>query len=83
MRWPAPLAEGVSTSSGSPLSSSTRSDSIIALSANEAPLSRWHHVQWQQWTKSGRLVRRKRTARHVHPPSSGRSKAALAKVIGP
>jgi hypothetical protein len=73
IRWPAPLADGVSTSSGAPLSSSTRSDSISALSANDAPLSRWHQVQWQQCTKSGRLARRKRTARHVHPPSSGRS----------
>jgi hypothetical protein len=49
-----PLLEGVFTSSGLPLSSSTRSASIIALWAKEAPVSRWHHRQWQQCTTSGR-----------------------------
>jgi hypothetical protein len=36
----------------------TRSDSIIALSANAVPLSRWHQRQWQQWTNSGRVSMR-------------------------
>jgi hypothetical protein len=48
-----PLFDGVSTASGAPCSSTTRSDSIIAFSANEAPVSRWHQLQWQQWTNSG------------------------------
>ena len=51
--WPFPLAEGVSTTSGAPASRVTRSASIIAFSANDAPLSRWHQRQWQQCTKSG------------------------------
>jgi hypothetical protein len=50
---PLPLFEGVSTTSTSPLVTTTRSDSIIAFKANDAPVSRWHHVQWQQCTKSG------------------------------
>jgi hypothetical protein len=56
--WPLPLFDGVSTISGAPESSSTRSASIIALRAKDAPVSRWHHVQWQQCTNSGRLVMR-------------------------
>src|SRR4051794_40114626 len=67
---PLPLFEGVSTTSGAPWRSRTRSDSIIALSANDAPVSRWHQRQWQQCTKSGRVVMRYRTARHVQPPSN-------------
>jgi len=55
---PLPLLEGVSTASGSPAVSSTRSASIIAFNAKDDPVSRWHHVQWQQWTKSGRVVMR-------------------------
>jgi len=51
--WPLPLADGVSTTSTSPLSSCTRSASISAFSAKEAPVSRWHQRQWQQWTNSG------------------------------
>lgn len=35
-----------------PASRVTRSASIIAFRANEAPLSRWHQRQWQQWTDS-------------------------------
>jgi hypothetical protein len=53
--WPLPLFDGVFTTSTSPSVTSTRSDSIMALSAKEAPVSRWHHVQWQQCTKSGRV----------------------------
>jgi hypothetical protein len=30
--------------------------SIIAFSAKALPVSRWHHVQWQQWVKRGRWV---------------------------
>jgi hypothetical protein len=56
--WPAPLALGVSIISGAPASSVTRSLSIIALSANDAPLSRWHQRQWQQWTTSGGVAMR-------------------------
>ena len=37
---------GVATT-GSPLRTTTRSASIIALSANDAPVSRWHQRQWQ------------------------------------
>jgi len=40
-----PLAEGVSVTSTSPLSSSTRSASIMALSAKALPVSRWHQRQ--------------------------------------
>jgi hypothetical protein len=50
---PLPLFDGVSTSSTSPSVTRTRSASIIALIANAEPVSRWHHVQWQQFTKSG------------------------------
>jgi hypothetical protein len=53
MRWPSPLAEGVSTTIGLPASSSTRSASIMAFNTKEAPLSRWHQRQWQQFTNSG------------------------------
>jgi hypothetical protein len=42
---PFPLFDGVFTVSGEPLSTTTRSASIIALSANDAPVSRWHHRQ--------------------------------------
>ena len=56
--WPLPLADGVSTSSGSPDVSSTRSASIIALSAKAEPVSRWHHEQWQAWTNKGGEVMR-------------------------
>jgi hypothetical protein len=38
------------------LSSWTRSDSIIAFNANDAPVSRWHQRQWQQCTIIGALV---------------------------
>ncbi len=54
--WPLPLLDGVFTTSTSPCSSSTRSDSIIAFNANDAPVSRWHQRQWQQWTNIGRVV---------------------------
>ena len=57
----------------------TRSASIIAFSANDAPVSRWHQRQWQQWTKSGALSRRKRTCRQAQPPVSG---GAVAVGIG-
>jgi hypothetical protein len=53
-----PLADGVITASGSPSSNSTRSASIMALSANDAPVSRWHQRQWQQCTNSGLDVMR-------------------------
>ena len=53
---PLPLFEGVFTACGVPLSTTTRSDSISALSANDAPVSRWHQRQWQQWTNIGALV---------------------------
>src|SRR3546814_18354152 len=66
---PLPLQDGVSTVSGWPPSSSTRAVSIIALSANALPVSRWHQRQWQQCTHSGCEVRRSRTARRVQPPS--------------
>ena len=56
--WPLPLAEGVSTISGSPARSVTRSASIIAFSAKDAPDSRWHQRQWQQCTNSGRVSMR-------------------------
>src|SRR5882672_10217979 len=46
------------TELGEPPSSVTRSASIIALSAKEAPDSRWHQRQWQQWTKSGAVSTR-------------------------
>jgi hypothetical protein len=51
-------AEGVCTGSGAPASSVTRSASIMALSANALPLSRWHQRQWQQCTNSGASVSR-------------------------
>src|SRR3546814_9840743 len=54
---PLPLQDGVSTVSGWPPSSSTRAVSIIALSANALPVSRWHQRQWQQCTNSGIAVR--------------------------
>ena len=57
MRWPRPLADGVSTRSTSPVTS-TAAVSIIAFSANDAPVSRWHQVQWQACTKSGLPVMR-------------------------
>src|SRR3546814_17496380 len=66
---PLPLQDGVSTVSGWPPSSSTRAVSIIALSANALPVSRWHQRQWQQCTNSGIEVRGQRTARQVKPPS--------------
>ena len=50
--------DGVFTISTSPANSSTRSASIIAFSANDAPVSRWHQRQWQQCTNSGPLVSR-------------------------
>jgi hypothetical protein len=53
---PFPLFEGVFTTSGSPASGSTRDASITAFKANEAPVSRWHQRQWQQWTIIGSLV---------------------------
>ena len=56
--WPLPLADGVITISGSPASNSTRSASIMALSANAVPVSRWHQRQWQQCTNSGLDVMR-------------------------
>jgi hypothetical protein len=56
--WPLPLLDGVFTASGSPSSRTTRSASIIAFNANAVPVSRWHHRQWQQCTKSGALVMR-------------------------
>jgi len=56
MTCPFPLAEGVSTRSTSPANTPTRSASINAFSANAEPVSRWHHVQWQQWTYKGREV---------------------------
>ena len=43
---------------GVPASSTRRSVSIRALSAKEAPLSRWHQRQWQQCTNSGGASRR-------------------------
>ena len=49
-------AVGVATTSTSPWASCTRSASIIAFSAYEDPVSRWHHRQWQQWTNSGAVV---------------------------
>ena len=52
---PVDIVDTPSASSTSPCTS-TRSASIIALIANADPVSRWHHVQWQQLTKSGRLV---------------------------
>jgi hypothetical protein len=55
---PMPLCDGVSTSSGFAASSVRRSDSISALSANDAPVSRWHQRQWQQCTKSGAVSMR-------------------------
>ena len=36
----------------------TRAASMTALSANDAPVSRWHQRQWQQWTMRGALVMR-------------------------
>ena len=56
--WPLPLCEGVSTSSGWPWISSTRSVSITAFRANEAPVSRWHQRQWQACTTIGAVVMR-------------------------
>ena len=50
------LADGVSMTSTSPASNCTRSASISAFSANDAPVSRWHQRQWQQCTISGRVV---------------------------
>jgi hypothetical protein len=55
---PLPLCEGVSTISGSSARCTTRCASSIAFTANEAPLSRWHHRQWQQCTKSGAVSMR-------------------------
>ena len=43
----------VSVISGSPSRSLTLSASIRSLSAYDAPVSRWHQLQWQQCTKSG------------------------------
>jgi hypothetical protein len=42
---PFPLFDGVFTVSGDPLSRTTRSASIMALSANDAPVSLWHQRQ--------------------------------------
>jgi hypothetical protein len=61
MRWPLPLFDGVSTGSVAPASNSRRADSYIAFTAKAEPVSRWHQLQWQQWTKSGGPVTRKRT----------------------
>jgi len=55
---PRPLFDGVTTGSGCPDSTSTRLDSISALIANAAPVSRWHQRQWQQWTNSGSVAMR-------------------------
>jgi hypothetical protein len=55
---PLPLSLGVRIASGLPASSSSRSLSIIAFTANALPLSRWHQVQWQQCTIIGGVVMR-------------------------
>jgi hypothetical protein len=34
-----------------------------------APVSRWHQLQWQQWTISGFSSSRYRTLPQVQPPS--------------
>ena len=44
-RYGVPLADGVTTRSGSSPSGTTRSASISAFSANAAPDSRWHQRQ--------------------------------------
>jgi hypothetical protein len=53
-----PLCEGVSDQLHLARKQRTRSASIIALSANDAPVSRWHQRQWQQCTNSGRVCMR-------------------------
>jgi hypothetical protein len=58
MCWPRPLSDGVVITVGLPASNSTRSASTIALSANAAPVSRWHQRQWQQCTNIGAMVTR-------------------------
>src|SRR5258706_8462962 len=80
--WPLPLSEGVSTTSTSPPSSSTRSDSMSAFSAKEAPVSRWHQRQWQQWTNSGPELIRYRTKRQVQPPSIPNCAASRIEAVG-
>ena len=44
---------GVSVITGLPCSNVTRSASISAFNAKAEPVSRWHQVQWQQWTNRG------------------------------
>ena len=47
----------------------TRSASIMRLMTKALPVCRWQFRQWQQWTKSGSDVSRKRTVPQAHPPS--------------
>jgi hypothetical protein len=56
--WPLPLALGNVVCSGLPCRSSTSDASMTALIAKAEPVSRWHHVQWQQCTMIGRTLRR-------------------------
>src|SRR5690606_31992430 len=65
-----PLADGSTTRTTSPESRSTRDASTRALTANADPVSRWHQVQWQQWTSIGRAVILYRTWPQVQPPSA-------------
>jgi hypothetical protein len=55
---PFPLADGVTTITGSPLKILTRSVSIRAFITNAEPVSRWHQVQWQQFTNIGLVISR-------------------------
>src|SRR6266700_3286497 len=65
--WPLPLFEGVSMTSSSPCSRTTRSDSSIAFKANDDPVSRWHQRQWQQCTKSRLLLKATLPPRDIMP----------------
>jgi hypothetical protein len=58
MTWSVPLSVGVAIASVAPFFSSTRSVSMMALITNALPVSRWHQVQWQQFTNIGAVASR-------------------------
>src|SRR4029077_2960533 len=63
-----PLSVGIGNGAGSPDSSSTRSDSIRALSTNALPVWRWQSRQWQQCTNIGAERMRYLTAPQEQEP---------------
>jgi hypothetical protein len=64
-----PLLVGSARCCVAPRSSSIRSASISAFTANAEPVWRWQSLQWQQRTNIGAPAIRYRTGPQAHPPS--------------